>query len=337
MGANPRCYQHLRLANQDDFQGAAMTKNILQQTGIYAIRNITNGKCYVGQSVNIKERHRHHFRMLNSGTHHSKHLQRTFNKSGVDALELVVLELCEVCKLTEREQFWMDTFKPTGIYNSAPAAGSPLGMKHSKESREKMSLAKSGSSNPNFGKARSEDTKTRIGLKHKGKVVSEEARRKISIAKTGMTGKPASDETKKKMSEARMGYKPSAEAIEKMAKAKLGRKASEETKQKMRESQAKIKDLKSAKAKAQWANPIAIANISEKRKGRVTSEETKEKLRTGLKERWRSPEYKAKMAKKMSEVRIYSAKSQSNTMKEKWADPEYRKYMMEARANKQYN
>lgn len=236
-----------------------MTKNILQQTGIYAIRNITNGKCYVGQAVNIKERWRHHYRELRSSKHHCNHLQRAFNKYGEDSFEKIVLELCDQSILTTREQHWMDSHKATGIYNTAQAAGSPLGIKRSKETKAKQSALK------------------------------------------------------------------------------IGRKISEETKQKMREAQAKIKDLKSAKAKAQWANPIAIANISEKRKGRVTSEETKEKLRAGLKQRWSDPEYKAKMAVKMSGVRVEAAKVQSNTMKEKWADPEYRKYMMEAHANKKYN
>lgn len=78
----------------------------------------------------------------------------------------------------------------------------------------------------------SDETREKIGNFHRGKKMSEEAIRKITIAKIGKT---ASDETKKKMSKCKKGEKNywfnkkmPKEARENMSKAKKGMKFSEE-------------------------------------------------------------------------------------------------------------
>ena len=43
-------------------------------TGIYSIINIVNNKRYIGQSINIEERVKRHFRELRKGIHHNHHL-----------------------------------------------------------------------------------------------------------------------------------------------------------------------------------------------------------------------------------------------------------------------
>lgn len=46
--------------------------------GIYGIRNLINGKNYIGKSTDIKERHAFHKNKLKYGKHFNDHLQNDF-------------------------------------------------------------------------------------------------------------------------------------------------------------------------------------------------------------------------------------------------------------------
>lgn len=72
------------------------------------------------------------------------------------------------------------------------------------------------------GIVRSEETRRRIGDARRGKPMSESARRAISV---GLTGRPVSPETRAKLA-AQKGWKHSEEAKAKMRAAKAARKAS---------------------------------------------------------------------------------------------------------------
>ena len=69
-----------------------------------------------------------------------------------------------------------------------------------------------------------------ISLHHKGKLISEETRKKLSEANKG---KQLSEETRKKLSEAQKGKHHSAESKKKISDAQKGKPKSEETKKKM--------------------------------------------------------------------------------------------------------
>jgi group I intron endonuclease len=100
------------------------------QAGIYLISSLVNNKYYVGQAVNINKRWIGHNTKLNTNTHHSKYLQRHYNKHGKDMLVYSVLEVINNPTkelLAAREQYWMDLLKPE--FNSCPAAGSSLNRK----------------------------------------------------------------------------------------------------------------------------------------------------------------------------------------------------------------
>jgi len=101
-----------------------------KQAGIYLISSLVNNKYYVGQAVNIRNRWIGHNTRLNNNTHHSKYLQKHYNKHGKEALVYSVLEIINNPTkelLAEREQYWMDLLKPE--FNSCPAAGSSLNRK----------------------------------------------------------------------------------------------------------------------------------------------------------------------------------------------------------------
>ena len=76
-----------------------------------------------------------------------------------------------------------------------------------------------GDRNPNFGKPRTEETRRKISDAHKGKIVSEETRRKISDARKG---KVASEETRKKLSRVRKGEKRSEESKRRISESLKG-------------------------------------------------------------------------------------------------------------------
>ncbi|PFD62313.1 GIY-YIG nuclease family protein [Bacillus thuringiensis] len=73
-------------------------------TGIYKITNKINGKCYIGQSVNIPKRWENH-RCMNSN--HSYPLYRAFKKYGLEKFSFEVLEYCSKDELEHKEYFYI--------------------------------------------------------------------------------------------------------------------------------------------------------------------------------------------------------------------------------------
>ena len=97
------------------------------------------------------------------------------------------------------------------------------------------------------GNKMSDDHKNKLRQIHKGKIVSEETKRKIRETKIGpknpMYGKLLSEETKEKISRSTSGHKNhfygkthSEETIKIIREKNIGRKHTEETKRKMSES-----------------------------------------------------------------------------------------------------
>lgn len=138
-------------------------------SGIYEIRNIVNGKSYVGRSINLSKRLNDHLIYLRKGCHPNQHLQNSWNKYGSEQFEFNVLEHCEEFKLIKLEQSYLDkqlnspelfynrskNAKNSGIPNeitrgkmseSAKRRGNNhlIGWRPSVEARKKMSLAKMG-------------------------------------------------------------------------------------------------------------------------------------------------------------------------------------------------
>jgi group I intron endonuclease len=163
-------------------------------SGIYLIENKKNGRKYIGSSVNIDYRLIRHKIDLNNGRHHSRFMQRDWNKTTEKFFKSSILEIVEPLHLIVREQHYLDTLKPE--YNSCPVAGNSLGIVRSKEFREKLSKSLSGEKNPMFGRKQSEETKKKISAIHKGKISSEEHKIKIRLSTSGIK---KSEETKNKM------------------------------------------------------------------------------------------------------------------------------------------
>lgn len=143
--------------------------------GIYQIKNLVTGKSYVGSAVNISRRWSLHKHQLRRGVHHSKKLQRAWNKHSQAAFSFEVLEIvAEVSELVACEQAWIDkTNCVVDGYNVKPTAGSSLGFVFSEESRKKMSAIQ-------VGRPRSLESRANQSASTKGKPKSPEHRAKLA-------------------------------------------------------------------------------------------------------------------------------------------------------------
>jgi group I intron endonuclease len=201
--------------------------------GIYLIYCLANQRVYIGQSKNIMKRLGCHLASLKKGNHENDYLQKAYNKYGDDMFVFRPIESIENSSLeyiTAREQHWIDQFdsmNPSRGFNLRKAGNRGA---FTKETRAKMSEAAKANA-----KILSEEEKEKlreIGRKQaalmKGKKLGpmpKEQRENLILAQTG---KKASEETKKKMSETRKEmYKISP---------KKGKPTSEETKEKLRET-----------------------------------------------------------------------------------------------------
>jgi predicted GIY-YIG superfamily endonuclease len=226
-------------------------------SGIYVIVNTKNGKVYVGQTQDFKERWQQHKTDLRGNYHENRYLQSAWNKYGEKAFKFIKLEYCTIDQLKEREQHHIDIYWAKGVcYNLAKDVRSPMrGLKHT------------------------EETKLRMSELHKNP--SEETRRKMSVAAKARKRIPLSEETKRKMSQSLKGRSPTflgrnhtEETKHKIGASKqggaspfLGKKHSEETKNKLSEI-----------AKMQTFSDEHRRKISEANTGRKHTEETRHKI-----------------------------------------------------------
>lgn len=116
---------------------------------IYCITCIPNSKIYIGSTINFKKRKREHFSYLQKNKHHNKKLQSAFNKYGVNNFRIDIIEVIEETDfLILREQYFIDGLAP--FFNINKIANSSLGLKRSKETRDKIRKANLGLVHPEW-------------------------------------------------------------------------------------------------------------------------------------------------------------------------------------------
>lgn len=182
-------------------------------SGIYQIRNIVNGKVYVGSSVNLRKRKNGHLSTLRNNKHSSTHLQRAFNRYGEDAFVFEVLEICDVDEIEERETYWILTKSANNHdfgYNSRFYVESNLGFRHTEESKRKISINRRGKGTG----SRELSDETREFLRQK--CIEQDLRqyhteeteeRRLENLRKAIVGKPLSDEHKASISDHNKGSK----------------------------------------------------------------------------------------------------------------------------------
>jgi group I intron endonuclease len=197
--------------------------------GIYCITNKLSGLSYVGQSVDITMRWKHHTtpRKTSGG------IKGAIMKHGVENFTFSVLEECKREELNEREAWWiahLGTLSPSG-YNLTSGGGQ--GTIVSDETKAKLSAASKGKTHSpeaiekcraaRIGHIPSDETKKKIRTSLKGKTASTEARAKMTATRKG---KPLSLEHRERIS---AGHKGKTQSAEHNAAAVEGKRRAKET------------------------------------------------------------------------------------------------------------
>lgn len=222
-------------------------KQFKGRTGVYAIRNLLNGKVYVGSASKcFRERWRRHLWLLRHGRHHSRHLQGAWDKDGEDKFSFEILIECESQKCIQNEQNLIVSLRAVDDrfgYNILPVAGSSIGWKHSAESIEKMRQS-------SIGYRHTPESKALLSRIHKGRKFSAETLERMSRAQkrrmlcpqerqrlaSHQAGRPLSEERKSQLRAVNLGSKRTDEMKAKISAANRRRKLSEETKRKIGDS-----------------------------------------------------------------------------------------------------
>lgn len=80
--------------------------------GIYKIKNLINGKCYIGQSKNIESRWADHKAAIYNDRQptYNYPLYKAIRKYGLTNFSFEVIEECSVEDLNTREIFWIEYY-----------------------------------------------------------------------------------------------------------------------------------------------------------------------------------------------------------------------------------
>lgn len=166
------------------------------KSGIYHILNTQNNERYIGSSVNVFKRFREHRNALRKNRHPNNKLQNAWNKYREESFKFELLWNVEPYKesLLLEEQYCFNYLNCE--YNLSPYASSNLGIKFTKEHKDKLALSKLGKRNPNYKdpclrtrqKANpmltyiKRSTAGKLGL---GRRRSETTKQKIALSKLG--------------------------------------------------------------------------------------------------------------------------------------------------------
>lgn len=193
--------------------------------GIYRIRNIINGKCYYGSSKEIEKRIRRHKRELKNNIHVNCILQRAWNKYGEHSFLFEIVEECNVDVLLEIEQKYLD-LRPEYNIGIKSSGGDNLTKNPNKDKIIKKitkSVKKTYDLMPNSEKKEKHSRPMQTNPNWKGgksyiycecgKRIDYYSKKCLKCAdKSGKNnpfyGKKHSEKTKKRLSEKRMGKKP---------------------------------------------------------------------------------------------------------------------------------
>lgn len=156
----------------------------MDNCGIYRID--VNGYVYIGSSIHLLRRWRDHKRSLRLHTHTNKRLQRIYDKYGLDSIKFKVLETCDKKYLLEVEQHYLNEYKL--LYRN-----NMLNMclvAGNKLGTQLSDESKKKISIANTGRTRSNETKLLLSEISKTRKQSDSKKLKTSIRMMGNTYAP---------------------------------------------------------------------------------------------------------------------------------------------------
>lgn len=156
-------------------------------SGIYQILNTLTGAAYIGSAISLSDRKINHWWALRHGRHFNRHLQNAWNRYGEPSFVFQrILINVEPADLAHAEQREIDQARKDrrALYNIRPEATSNRGLRHSDE------------------------TKQRLSRMFRGRRISEAQRSQLRLAKLGKSTGPRSQAVKEKISRSRLGIVP---------------------------------------------------------------------------------------------------------------------------------
>lgn len=263
-------------------------------SGIYQIRNLVNGKRYIGSAVSFASRWRQHRCELGKGRH-NPHLQNAWLKYGEAAFVFEIIEaVADAAQLIAREQHYFDTLQPE--YNVAKIAGSNFGIRWAEDVKVKMRAAsKAVWERPGHRQRMSDAHMGQQCSAEQRKKMSEALRgRKLSVSHAAIVAKNNGERNRSEshrqiMSAFWKGRPKTPEQIAKMAASKTGMPAHNKGKPASDEQKAKqsaamkakyasdpsLRDRVSQATRAAMLRPDVASKVSAANLGRKQSDATK--------------------------------------------------------------
>jgi group I intron endonuclease len=198
--------------------------------GIYKITNPT-GCVYIGQSVNILRRWNEYSKL--SGCGKNTRLINSLKKYGFKNHKFEILQQCESSDLNSFEIYYIDLFQSFNTGHGLNLHSGGNNHEVSEETRNKLISSHLGQTAWNKGLTKETDERLKKtgqahSVKMKGRKASDETKIKMGLSRKGKTH---SEETKKLLSELKIGNK-----------IWLNRKHTEESKLKMRKPKQQKND-----------------------------------------------------------------------------------------------
>lgn len=175
--------------NNVEIDKARILSDLKGKAGIYMWTHKESGKIYVGSAFDLSYRIKKYLTIgYLSNKKGSSYIYNALLDHGYSAFTLTILEYIDTSNLSkdkakililEREQYYLDNMLPE--FNILKVAGSLLGYTHSDETKAKLSEALSGDKNPFYGNTHSEQTLIKMSEVHKGKILSDDIKTKMSI------------------------------------------------------------------------------------------------------------------------------------------------------------
>lgn len=164
---------------------------LYMKTGIYGIRNKISGKVYVGQTLmNFGDRRDSHFSLLRNDKHACAEMQADFADIGEDNFEFVVLCECDYYDIDDRESEYIAFYQERGLsYNKC--SGGRIGYTGPPIPEHAKKIIGEKNRLHGLGRKASQDTRRKMSEAHKGKKrgpLSAERKQQLSVMRSGEGG-----------------------------------------------------------------------------------------------------------------------------------------------------
>lgn len=179
-------------------------------SGIYQVLCTSNGKLYIGSSLDVNYRWSKHLYLLRTSRHPNSYLQNCYNKYGKESLEFSLLEDLSGLspeEILDKEQKYLDSLDWGMALNMCKDSRGGQIVEEANE-RRRNSLrdyyknnpdALRGENNPFYGKNHSQSSKDSISRANSGKIRSEEFKKQKSEFMSNRKGVHHSEDHKDKL------------------------------------------------------------------------------------------------------------------------------------------